>query len=74
MSKKKANPEKIVDHLAKMVWEHLNTLPEEEQERRLTAAEGRVANASHAGSRRTSSLTRRTGPVPGFSSRSIRTR
>ena len=55
MSKKKANPEKIVDQLAKMVWEHLNTLPEEEQERRLTAAEGRVANASRAGSRRTSS-------------------
>jgi hypothetical protein len=55
VSKKKANPEKIVDQLAKMVWEHLNTLPEEEQERRLTAAEGRVANASRAGSRRTSS-------------------
>ena len=61
MSKKTANPEKIVDQLAKMVWEHLKTLPEEEQERRLAAAEGLVANASRAGSRRTSSVTRRAG-------------
>lgn len=54
MSKKKASSEKIAEQLADLVWQHLKTLPEEEQEERLSAAEGVLASASRAGSRRTS--------------------
>lgn len=59
MSKKKPNVEKVAGQLADMVWEHLKTLLQEEQERRISAAEGVLANASRAGSRRTISSARR---------------
>jgi hypothetical protein len=61
VSKKKANAEEIADKLADLVWQHLKTLPEEEQEKCLSAAEGRLASVSRAGSRRTASSTRCTG-------------
>jgi hypothetical protein len=61
MSKKKTSAEKVAKQLADLVWQHLKTLPGEEQEKRLITAEGRLASASRAGSRRTSSSTRRTG-------------
>jgi hypothetical protein len=64
VSKKKDNAEEVAEELSNIVWEHLKTLPEKEQERRLSAAEDRLTKASRAGSRRTSSLTRRTGRSP----------
>jgi hypothetical protein len=53
VTKKKDNTEKVAKELADLVWKHLKTLPEEEQERRLSTAEGRLVNASRAGNRRT---------------------
>jgi hypothetical protein len=58
VSKKKDKAEEVAEELANIVWQHLKTLPEEEQEKRLSAAEHRVASASRAGTRRTSSTTR----------------
>lgn len=55
MPKKKPSAEKVAAEMAKMICEHLKTLPEEEQERRIASAERLLANASSAGSRRTSS-------------------
>jgi len=54
VSKKKANAEKVAQELANLVWEHLKTLPEEEQERSISVAEHRLATALRQTSGRTS--------------------
>jgi hypothetical protein len=57
---KKPDIEKVAEKLAEMAVRHLSQFSEEEQERRILAAEKLVANASRAGSPRTSSSTPRT--------------
>jgi hypothetical protein len=58
--KKKPTAEKIAEELAELALRHLSNFSEEEQARRIVAAEKRLATASRAGTRRTSSSTSRT--------------
>ena len=57
--KKKSNIEKVAGELAELAMQHLSQFSEEEQEKRILAAEERLASASRAGSPRISSSTPR---------------
>jgi hypothetical protein len=54
-NKKKASAEEIADELASLALRHLSNFSEEEQEKRIRAAEERLAKAARAGRSRTSS-------------------
>jgi hypothetical protein len=57
--KKKNNVEKVGEQLAELAVRHLSQFSEEEQEKRILAAEKVLATASRAGSPRISSSTPR---------------
>ncbi len=60
MARKKTNSvEKVAEELAELALRHLSQFSEEEQEKRILAAEKVLATASRAGSPRISSATPR---------------
>jgi hypothetical protein len=58
--KKRPSAEQLIEELAEIAVRNLSRFSEEEQERRILAAEKLLATASRAGSPRTSSSTLRT--------------
>ena len=57
--KKKLTLSQAADEITEIAIRHLQQFPEEEQERRISAAERRIANASRVDNRRTSSSSSR---------------
>jgi hypothetical protein len=66
MPKKKKTEEEIADEITEIIAKHLNTLPREEREKRITALEKRFPIASVRGARSKASSAGRTRPSPRY--------